>query len=215
MYTALSILRKILKIFEQAASIAGNLMLKHAHPEFPSDAFIVLATVGTKINIMSTRGLKQQVDFDQFWQTDMRSQIIVSLTLPPLSRDHVIRTFKIMPRSSHAHAYINAGFCAQIDQNDSKRVLQKPTIIFGGINPSFVSSTQLSFILKYLIHYFYEIQSHATKTEEFLTGKAVGDQKVLQGAVEVLERELAPNEDPLEPSIQYRKTVAQGLLYKV
>ncbi len=43
----------------------------------------------------------------------------------------------------------------------------------------------------------------------------MGDQKVLQGAVEVLERELAPNEDPLEPSIQYRKTVAQGLLYKV
>ena len=97
MYTALSILRKILKIFEQAASIAGNLMLKHAHPEFPSDAFIVLATVGTKINIMSTRGLKQQVDFDQFWQTDMRGQVIVSLTLPPLTltRDFARKSIKM------------------------------------------------------------------------------------------------------------------------
>ena len=35
----------------KAGSVAGNLMLKHDHHEFPSDLFIVLETVGSKINI--------------------------------------------------------------------------------------------------------------------------------------------------------------------
>ena len=32
-------------------SLAGNLMLKHAHPEFASDVFLLLAGTGTKFNI--------------------------------------------------------------------------------------------------------------------------------------------------------------------
>ena len=37
--------------FIQAGSWAGNLMLKHKHPEFPSDMFVLLETVGAKIYI--------------------------------------------------------------------------------------------------------------------------------------------------------------------
>lgn len=32
-------------------TIAGNLSLKHQHPEFPSDIFLVLETVGALLKI--------------------------------------------------------------------------------------------------------------------------------------------------------------------
>lgn len=46
---------------------------------------------------------------------------------------------QIMPRAQNAHAYVNAGFLFKINVNDSGKVLAKPTIVFGGINPEFVS----------------------------------------------------------------------------
>jgi xanthine dehydrogenase/oxidase len=69
----------------------------------------------------------------------MNGQIILNVTLPPLSTNHIIKTFKIMPRSGNAHAYINAGFCAEISRENTIRIVGKPTIIFGGIRSSLVS----------------------------------------------------------------------------
>lgn len=44
-----------------------------------------------------------------------------------------------MPRAQNAHAYVNAGFLFKVDKQNSYTVLEKPTILFGGINPKFVS----------------------------------------------------------------------------
>jgi uncharacterized membrane protein len=35
----------------QVGTIAGNLSIKHEHPEFPSDVFLILATVGATLTI--------------------------------------------------------------------------------------------------------------------------------------------------------------------
>jgi hypothetical protein len=35
----------------QVGTIAGNLSIKHEHPEFPSDIFLLLATVGATLTI--------------------------------------------------------------------------------------------------------------------------------------------------------------------
>ena len=43
------------------ATLAGNLMLKHAHHDFPSDVFLCLATVGAVLEIVDTTGASQQV----------------------------------------------------------------------------------------------------------------------------------------------------------
>ena len=59
-----------------------------------------------------------------------------------------------MPRSSNAHAYVNAGFLALVDVEDGFKITQKPTVVFGGIREDFV---------------------HATMTEEFLTGRSMTD----------------------------------------
>ena len=87
---------------------------------------------------MSQTGAKRQLNLTEFLQTDMQGKIILNLTLPPLSKDYVIKTFKIMPRSANAHAYINAGFRAKIQSN---KIIERPTIIYGGIRPSLVIET--------------------------------------------------------------------------
>jgi xanthine dehydrogenase/oxidase len=74
----------------------------------------------------------------------MDGQIVLNVTLPPLSTDHIVKTFKIMPRSCNAHAYINAGLCAKISRQDTIRLVGKPTIIYGGIRSSLVSFGKLT-----------------------------------------------------------------------
>lgn len=46
-----------------------------------------------------------------------------------------------MPRAQNAHAIVNAGFLFELD-SDTTKVLQKPNIIFGGINSKFVNNLQ-------------------------------------------------------------------------
>ena len=113
-------------------------MLKHAHREFPSDAFVVLATVGARLDIVDGQGAELRVDLEQFLRTDMNGRIVTGVEFPALSSDHVVRTFKVMPRSSNAHAYVNAGFCARVDRGHAHRIVDTPTIVFGGISSSFV-----------------------------------------------------------------------------
>jgi len=56
---------------------------------------------------------------------------------------------------------------------------------------------------------------HATKTEEFLTGKNIGDELEFQSAIKILDQELLPQKEWLNPDPSYLISVAQGLLYKV
>jgi len=44
-----------------------------------------------------------------------------------------------MPRAQNAHAYVNAGFLFRMNVHNGGKVLTKPTIVYGGINPQFVS----------------------------------------------------------------------------
>ena len=100
-----------------------------------------------------------------------------------------------MPRSSNAHAYVNAGFKAEVDVDSNFKIVGKPTIVFGGINPQF---------------------THATQTEDFLMDRNMNDHAMFMQAVQILESELNPSDDdPVLASPQYRKQLALCLFYKV
>jgi len=174
-------------------SVAGNLMIKHAHNEFPSDLFLVLETVAAQVVVKSHTGEMQSVSLTQFLKCDMRGKLILSLTLPPLSTDYVVKTYKIMPRSANAHAYINAGFCARFRPEEPTRICGKPTVVFGGIRDSMV---------------------HAEETESFLENANLADEKQFQQALDVLQGELNPQMDLMAPDEEYLTSVAKGLLYK-
>jgi xanthine dehydrogenase/oxidase len=72
-------------------------------------------------------------------------------------------------------------------------VLEKPNIIFGGINEHFL---------------------HAKNTEEMLVGKSIFDRQVMKTALETLQNELQPDHVLPDYSPEFRKIVSEGLFYK-
>lgn len=72
-------------------------------------------------------------------------------------------------------------------------MLEKPNIIYGGIDK-----------------YFY----HATHTELMLIGKVILDNQVLKAALKTLHDELQPDHVLPDYSPEFRRTLAEGLFYK-
>lgn len=94
-----------------------------------------------------------------------------------------------MPRAQNAHAYVNAGFLIEY-KND---IVLSIRICFGGISPEFI---------------------HATKTEEFLRGKDLYTNEILQAALSSLSDEMHPDWILPDASPDYRKNLALSLFYK-
>ncbi|XP_008214986.2 indole-3-acetaldehyde oxidase [Nasonia vitripennis] len=172
-------------------TIAGNLMLKHQHPEFQSDLFLILETAGAELHILESEGSKISSTFLDFMEIDMRHKLIYSVVLPRLEYNYVYKTYKIMPRAQNAHAIVNAGFLFRLD--DKTQVLEQPNIIFGGISAKFF---------------------HASETEKYLKGKVLLDSNTLKNALSTLGNELKPDLILPEASPEYRKKLAQALFYK-
>ena len=205
-------------------TLAGNLMMKNAHHDFPSDVYICLATVGALLEIVTHTGASELVTPEQFVPSDMNRKFIKSIYFSASKRlkpkidvgfnkcmtypsefyangghkkgilKTFIRTFKIMPRSSNAHAYVNAGFMAKVDQDNNFLISGKPSIVFGGISSTF---------------------THAINTENFLMNKNMNDEEMFQHALDILANELDPDNNPVLSSQEYRKQLALSLLYKV
>lgn len=97
-----------------------------------------------------------------------------------------------MPRSQNAHAIVNAGFLWKFKQNSS--ILEKATIVYGGISPNFI---------------------HASKTESILSNTDPFSDETIQEALKTLYDEVKPENSPTEPSASYRRMLAVSLYYKV
>lgn len=174
------------------ASWAGNLMMKHDHPEFPSDVFCIMEAVGATVDIGQASGTMTGISLTDFLKLDMKGKFLQSLNIPlQLPTGTVLYTYKIMPRSQNAHAYVNAAFLLTVDSNYN--VVAPPRLVYGGINPQFV---------------------HALGTERSLTGKSLANDITLNLVMTVLGKELVPDTDPVLSSPAYRKSLAMSLLYK-
>ncbi|XP_078042324.1 uncharacterized protein LOC144472818 isoform X2 [Augochlora pura] len=171
-------------------TLAGNLMIKHQYREFPSDLFLIFETAGAQIHVLDAGG-KKSMNFLDFLKYDMNHRLIYSIVLPALGSEYSYRSFKIMPRAQNAHAHVNAGFLLKLD--GTGKVLEKPNIIFGGINKDFL---------------------HATNTENFLIGKSVFNKDIVKQALDKLDTELTPDHVLPDYSPKFRKTLAEGLFFK-
>lgn len=72
-------------------------------------------------------------------------------------------------------------------------MLERPNIIYGGINKQFL---------------------HASNTELMLIGKSILDKQVLKSALKTLHDELHPDHVLPDYSPKFRRTLAEGLFYK-
>ncbi|XP_064073152.1 xanthine dehydrogenase/oxidase-like [Vanessa tameamea] len=172
-------------------SLAGNLMLKHIKPSYRSDVFLLFEAVGATVTIRGAGNLLVSLSLPEFLKYNMKGKLILNFELPPQGPKHIIRSYKIMPRSQNALAIVNAAF--NIKMNPSTSVIEKATIVYGNISAKFI---------------------HATQTEKYLKGKNVFSNSILQGAISRLNTELVPVEDPAEPTPAIRKKLAIGLFYK-
>ena len=117
-----------------------------------------------------------------------------------------------MPRAQNAHAHVNAGFLFKLD--GAGKVLEKPNIIIGGINKDFVSKTT-GLLSNVGLNQNWFFQLHALDTENFLIGKSILDKKVIKDALDKLDNELHPDHILPDYSPKFRKTLAEGLFFKV
>nr|XP_039264202.1 indole-3-acetaldehyde oxidase-like [Styela clava] len=179
-------------------SWVGNLSMKRIHPEFPSDLFTLFEAYSVRLEILTcstgNRMTCSLLGDGGFMHLDMSGKVVLSVIIPKVisnssSTQHAM-SYKVMPRSQNAHAYVNAAFSAVVTGNK----LSKPVLVYGGISKSFF---------------------HATATEEYLTDKDINSQDTLNGALQILEKELSPESySATDSSPIYRVSAAVGLFYK-
>ncbi|XP_050093113.1 uncharacterized protein LOC126576069 [Anopheles aquasalis] len=173
-------------------TIAGNLVLKYRHPEFPSDLFVLFEALGVEMTIVGAKGSIHKLLPERFLRFDLRKRIILNITLPALDPEvFVFRSYKVTPRAQNSKAYVNAGFLMRLCPR--KVNVESARLCFGGIDAGFC---------------------HATTTEEFVKGKNLFNNIDLQEALATLNGELPFNEQLRLPSSSYRRQVAVGLLYR-
>lgn len=128
----------ILNNWFQQGTLAGNLMIKHNHREFISDVFTLFESIGATVKVGSSPTLWRQYTLLEFLQLDMYGKVIISIHLPTYSGTYSYRTFKIGKRYQNTIAYVNAAFLFHVDQQNFM-VMGRPSIVMGGINPTFVN----------------------------------------------------------------------------
>eukprot|EP00055_Hartaetosiga_balthica_P014394 m.78729 g.78729 ORF g.78729 m.78729 type:complete len:1316 (+) comp8584_c1_seq1:41-3988(+) len=172
-----------------AGSWAGNIMMVHAHPDFPSDVFTILLAVNATLTVASKQ-TTTTLDLLSFASFDMSGWVITSVTIPPLGPNQHYASHKIMKRHINSHAYVNAAVVVEVDGQNT--VTTVPRMVFAGLSPSvFVSS----------------------KAALFLSGKTL-DSVVLQVAAEMVVAEITPASPPASSSVAYRQSLVSTLLYK-
>ncbi|EDW59394.1 uncharacterized protein AOX1 [Drosophila virilis] len=174
-----------------AGTLAGNLSIKHSHPEFPSDVFIVLEALDAQVIVQESPEKQQTVSLAGYLKLPMEGKIIRGFVLPAYSKQNVLfDSYKIMPRAQNAHAYVNAAFLLELDAGSK---VKNARICFGGIRPDFV---------------------HATAIEQLLVGRNPFDNALLDQVFGKLSTLLQPDAVLPDASPEYRRKLACGLLYK-
>lgn len=80
----------------QAGTLAGNLSIKHAHPEFPSDVFIVLEALDARVIIQESADKQQTISLASYLKLSMDGKIIRGIVLPAYSKkNYLFDSYKV------------------------------------------------------------------------------------------------------------------------
>ena len=70
--------------------------MKKMHPEFPSDVFLMLETVGARVVIADAVDKVKEVSMQQFLQEDMHRRVLLRVALPAIkSATNHVATYKV------------------------------------------------------------------------------------------------------------------------
>ena len=188
---------------------AGNLAFARKYPTFPSDCALVLTAANATLSIVSPIDLSNSssnkytnnretnkkiftttITIQEYLNTpvdDGKPLIIVSMTIPSLSKNVLFKSFKLAIRRENSHATIN--FAANVSETKTIQILYHIEKIKGPL--------------------------HATTTEEYINNLSLAErfnQPSLTNAIVKLQADLSSN-NISKNSIEFYQ--CQSLLYKV
>ncbi|XP_039947447.1 xanthine dehydrogenase-like [Bactrocera tryoni] len=174
-------------------TLAGNISIKKAHPEFPSDVFLTFEALNAQIVIQELSAQPKTISILDYLKLPFNKAVILAFELRAYLKGRFIyHTYKITPRAQNAHAFVNAAFLLDMDVT-SWGIVNAARICFGNISPDFV---------------------HATATEAYLVGQNLFDKEVMAKIFVSLNNEVQPDDVLPEPSPTYRRALVCGLFYK-
>lgn len=79
----------------QTGTLAGNLSIKHAHNEFPSDIFTILEGCGAKLTILGCKNFQTVITPVEYLSLDMDKRCILKIVFPRLGTGYRFRSYKV------------------------------------------------------------------------------------------------------------------------
>ncbi len=103
-------------------SVAGNLMLTHAHGEFASDISTILMAAEAKLRVGFAweNGDEHVISLEQFFNLSLDGAVIVEIFIPVMKASARFFTYKVALRRANAHALFNAGFKLAVNSTKGK-----------------------------------------------------------------------------------------------
>lgn len=97
--------------------MAGNLSIKHAHNEFPSDMFLILETVGAVMTYTDALGRKNlESAVAPFLDVDMSKKVLLNVKLRKLNPNiYVFRSYKVYLQPSMVSQFFCHNFVTFLD----------------------------------------------------------------------------------------------------
>lgn len=166
-------------------SWAGNLMIAAKHANFPSDAALLLITLGATLTLKDSDS-ERESSVEDFLAAGgpNAGEILYKVHIPVLASDELFASYKVMKRHVNTHAEVNAGFWLKLSSSGE---IVDSRLTFGHLQP----------------HYM-----HAPNTLAVLAGKKLSV-ALLEEAMPVLREECSVSPD------EYLQNLAVSLFYKL
>ncbi len=172
-----------------AGSVAGNIMLANLH-DFASDWFTLLCAANATIQVASSVSSVVSVNATDFAKTDMTKKIVMSITFPLNNIPSVFFLEKLAIRSRFAHALVNVGVSAVLNNT----VVTSISMVIGGTPGAAVPLPQ---------------------TVASLVGQDLSNSNTFVNSLKILAAEVSALIPSTLNDASYRKQAALNLFYKL
>lgn len=193
------------RFVRNTGTVGGNIMMAQ-RKQFPSDLTTILVAARATVKIMTSSSVQEQFTLEEFLQQPPleAKSLLLSLEIPswrPVKKNGsssdtilLFETYRAAPRPlGNALAFLNAAFSAEVSLSEELDgiVVNDCLLAFGA--------------------YGTKHAHRASKAEEFLTGKVISDE-VLMEAIVLLKDEIIPDKGTSNPG--YRSSLAVTFLFE-
>ncbi|XP_050368382.1 xanthine dehydrogenase 1-like [Argentina anserina] len=119
-------------------------------------------------------------------------EILLSVFLPWTRPFEYVKEYKQAHRRDDDIAIVNAGIRVHLEERGENIVVSDASVVYGGVAPLSLS---------------------ATRTKEFIIGKS-WNQELLQGALEVLQKDVSLRDDAPGGMVEFRKSLTASFFFK-